>query len=53
MRTTVLELLKSFILPYHLRPEFGKCLNEEEQGELVRDEIEDMIKTMTNKNEEL
>ena len=34
----------------YYRPEFAKCLNVVEQGELVRDDIEDMIKTMASQN---
>ena len=32
-----------------IRKALGKCLNVVEQGELVRDEIEDMIRTMGDK----
>jgi len=39
-----------FLCRNHDRPEFGICLNVVEQGELVRDDIEDMIKTMGRKN---
>ena len=33
----------------YFRPEFGKCLNAADQGELVRHEIDDMIETMNRK----
>ena len=33
----------------YFRPEFGKCLNVADQGELVRHEIDDMIETMNRK----
>ena len=34
-----------------VRQEFTACLNVEEQGELVRDEINDMISSMGDKEE--
>ena len=33
------------------RPEFASCRDPEQQGELVRDEINDMIRSMGNKEE--
>ena len=45
------ELLEKILCRDEMNAQLSRCLNVAEQGELVRDDIEDMMKTMNEKEE--
>ena len=45
------KLLEKILCRDEMNAQLSRCLNVAEQGELVRDDIEDMMKTMNEKEE--